>query len=148
VTLPAWCTPGARVEFVDADWWPGVWTVGAEICAGHIEVSRGGAVVTCTPDDLRLVEAAPQPADVPPPADLDPHHRYLTAFDAVDAIGADLVLYDRRQPGAAAALELWAARRGKVVQYGDVEGWAGTLSVVVGLAGSPTSHEITVYLQG
>jgi hypothetical protein len=82
-------------------------------------------------------------------AGVSAEQRYLDAFDAVSAIGADLVLDDRYHPGASAALDSWAAVRNKHVDRrdGPSDGWTGVLSVRVGIRGTTSHRSIDVYLR-
>lgn len=88
--------------------------------------------------------AAAQPTQPVPPA-----QRYIDAFAAIAAIGADLVLDERSDSGAAAALESWAAASHRPmtrIEQGPGSPWSHCLRVATGTPFTVRSRSIDVYV--
>lgn len=63
------------------------------------------------------------------------------AFDAATAIRADLVLFERDEPAAPAALQTWALHRNRTVVHRDLGAGLSVLSVA-----TSNHRHIDVYL--
>lgn len=75
-------------------------------------------------------------------------NRYHALFDAVSAIGCDVVLDEKYHPRAGHALKTWADQHHKNVEPRDAEGWpAGAISVRLAVPGTPGGRTIDVYLR-
>lgn len=64
-----------------------------------------------------------------PPTAPSTAQQLAAAFDAAAAIRADLVLFERDEPGAPAAIRAWAASRGRALIERDISLGMTVLSV-------------------